>query len=102
MKRAGAQWVRRMCAWWVAAIFCLALAGEGAAQVPQVKIGNPGMGHPTLTMGDSVAVDGDTMVVGAPNSYPYSFSGAGLARVYRSDGQGGWRLKRNCMPLPTS
>jgi hypothetical protein len=68
-------------------------AGRAAAQIPQVKLENPQSGYPTVYMGYSIAVDGDTMIVGAPYTDLSGSSGAGTARVYVSDGTGGWVLQ---------
>ena len=44
-------------------------------------------------MGESIAVDGNTMIVGAPYTAPFGLYHAGTARVYVSDGRGGWVLQ---------
>lgn len=53
-----------------------------AAQTPQFKLRCPGANH----LGRSVAISGETLIVGAP----WSSSQVGSAYVYQSDGQGGW------------
>lgn len=63
-------------------------SGPAQAQIPEFQIENPQSGYQTGSMGSSVAVDGDTMIVGAGSTYP-----AGVALVYVSNGLGGWELQ---------
>ena len=58
-----------------------------------MKLENPQSGYPTGNMGQSVGVDGDTMIVGAPQTDPSALRDTGTARVYVSDGLGGWSLQ---------
>ena len=72
-------------------------AGPGVssalAEYSEFKLENPGLGYPTQQMGYSIAVDGNTMIVGAPLTDPSGLADAGTARVYVGDGMGGWVLQ---------
>jgi hypothetical protein len=68
----------------------LALAGGARAQVPQVKLENPQIRHPTVELGRSVSVDSDTMIAGMPDTDFNGLNRSGVPRVWRSDGLGGW------------
>jgi hypothetical protein len=74
----------------VAMTFVIGLA---QAQAPQFKLENPDEGFTTGGMGRAVAVDGDTMIVGAPLANFSIRSNTELARIYRADGLGGWTLE---------
>jgi len=63
------------------------------AQLAEFKIENPNFGHLTTSMGASVAVDGDTLIAGAHHTRLGGMDSAGLARIYRADGLGGWALE---------
>ncbi|MFC1601038.1 FG-GAP repeat protein [Candidatus Sumerlaeota bacterium] len=72
---------------------CMALSTSGSGEIPQVKIENPQSGFPTEEMGRSVSVDGDTVVVGAPDTNANGTSEAGTVQIFRSDGLGSWTLE---------
>lgn len=65
-----------------------------AAGLSAFKIENPQSGYPTQRFGYSVAIDGDTMVVGAPDDPFYYPANKDVARVYVSNGSGGWYLQQ--------
>ena len=70
------------------------LAGNRAqAEISQFKLENPQSGHGTRSMGNSISVDGNTMVVGAKSTDPNEIFGAGVARVYKTDDLGNWTLE---------
>jgi len=60
----------------------------------ETKIPNPDVGYPAAHLGESVSLDGDTLVVGAPNT---TLGGdlfeAGAAYVYRNQGAENWTLE---------
>ena len=92
MKKTSASWISISSRLWAFAFTAILTAGAWA-QPPQFKIQNPQKGHLTGQMGRSVAVDGDTMIAGADSTDPNGLSDAGVARVYRADGLGGWTLE---------
>ena len=57
-----------------------------AAPTPQFKLENPQMGSDASGMGCSVAMDGDTMIVGANTEDVTGVGSAGKVRVYVTDG----------------
>jgi hypothetical protein len=65
-------------------VFEILVVCSAGAQVPQFKLENPDEGDLARSLGRAVAIDGDTMIAGAPGT------GIGTVRVYRADGQGGW------------
>lgn len=78
---------------WAATLF--------ASSVPiENKISNPGHGHPTYRLGRSVAVDGETMVTGAPFSRVDYFTEPGVARVYTRNAKGTWVLQQELLASP--
>ncbi len=60
------------------------------AQFAEVKLENPLSGHRTRSLGYSSALDGDTLIAGAPDTHLPGALGAGLACIFRNDGQGNW------------
>ena len=69
-----------------------AVLGEELA-IPHIEIENPQAGYPTGWLGDSMAMDGNTLIVGANDSDRERMYAVGIARVYVSDGVGGWSLQ---------
>ena len=75
-------------------VMCLSLmATVASAELPQVKFENPQIGYPTGGMGSSVFVDGDTIIIGAPDTTHNELQEAGNALIYRADGLAGWILE---------
>ena len=73
-------------------------ASSARAQIPHFKIENPASGYATGKMGNSVAIDGNTMVMGAPDStffssLPTSFFFTGMVQIYVKDDTGKWVLQ---------
>lgn len=85
--------------WLIASLVCVAtlvaLASSAFASDTAIrqKLENPDTGHPPGDMGVSVAVDGDTMVLGAPETNSSGLSEAGSVYVYTRDGSGFWTLQ---------
>ena len=75
------------------ALLLAAIASNVFAYPPQTKIQNPKSGTNTGLMGSSIAIDGNTMIVGAQATYVSELKNAGMARVYVTDGTGGWKLQ---------
>ena len=75
------------------ALALLLPALDAGAQIPQFKLENPQVGSPTVQLGYSTSLDGDTMVVGAPFSDLGGMVSAGLVRVFRRDGLGNWQIE---------
>ena len=80
---------------------CLTLFAVGAAPVQadppeQTEIAKllPVPGIELGTFGTSVSIDGDTLVVGAPNYVPHP-TGPGLVYIYNRDAQGNWTEHAN-------
>lgn len=78
----------------ILAIFCMFLVAPTlfakAAQIPQMKIENPDQANLAHRLGHSIAVDADTMVIGAPD-YQHGYTNeVALARVYVRNAMGGW------------
>jgi hypothetical protein len=63
-----------------------------AHALPEFKIENPDEGYPAEHLGYSIAIDGNTMIVGAPRTYSTGPGGSakGAAWVYRRDDAGKW------------
>jgi len=79
-----------MCALILAGVaLSFALAANALAQVSEFKIRNP-VSEATIQLGYSCAIDGNTMILGAPYSTVNGVSGVGFASVYRRNAQGEW------------
>lgn len=89
-------------------IFCI--ISNTLAQIPQEKLENPGSGaFPTGQMGYSIAVDGNTMIVGAPTTTSSlvtntgaikEYPKAGSARIYSKGIDGRWNLEADLTASP--
>ena len=66
---------------------------SAVAQVYRMKLPNPDEGFPTGTSGRSVALEGDTMVIGASLTAPFGLDNAGVVRIYKFDGNSSWTLQ---------
>ena len=64
--------------------------GSAQAQITQVKIDYPEPGYPDGYLGNSIAVDGNTMIAGAPYADANGIVNSGMARIYRKDSHGNW------------
>lgn len=77
----------------------ISAAGMGteatAGGIAETKLARARPGAKVRVMGHSIAVDGDTMVIGAPYSYSYpvGWREAGAVQIYRSNGAGAWILE---------
>ena len=60
------------------------------AQYTELRIDNPQAGVEPHNLGQASAIDGPTLVLGAPRSDADNTLGPGLARIYRQDNQGNW------------
>ena len=67
-------------------------------QVPQVKIQNPDDGYPIGGLGLSVAIDGDTLIAGAPTTNANGLYLSGVVRIYKSNDQDSWELHTELIP----
>jgi hypothetical protein len=76
----------------VALLLGAAVLGEELA-IPHIEIENPQAGYPPGCLGSSMAMDGDTLIVGAKYSDRERLYAVGIARVYVRDGMGGWSLQ---------
>lgn len=73
---------------WVTALGIARLAA-GESYFP-VQIENPDFGPAVVRLGQSVAIDGDTILAGAPFSFPAGVYLGGVACVYARDAHGHW------------
>ncbi len=74
----------------ICAVALLFLGARPVQAIEEFKIENPDEGYLREELGTSVAIDGDTMVAGAPETSSAIASRHGVALVYKSDGAGGW------------
>ena len=93
MRRIGYRRVAIMFTFLLLCGFTIPLISAAQPALPQFEIRNPQSGYPTKQMGNSVAIDGDTMIVGAPSSEPSGLLKAGTAMIYVRDGLGKWTLQ---------
>ncbi len=77
---------------WVTALGIARLAA-GESYFP-VQIENPDFGPAVVRLGQSVAIDGDTILAGAPFSFPAGVYLGGVACVYARDAHGHWSLQQ--------
>ena len=71
-----------------------AKASITSPDVPQIKIENPESGYPDGQMGYSIAIDGNTMIVGSPYTQVTRLGRAvGVARIYKRNDAGEWALQ---------
>jgi len=73
-------------------------ASSVAAQFAEYKLENPQVGYQTSDLGRSTAIDGDTLLVGAPLTSLGDALQGGIVRVYRDDGLGNWALEAELIP----
>lgn len=71
------------------------LSSSAPAQFIESKLKDPYQGNDVDGLGKSIAIDGDTLIAGAPYTNFPNLSYAGLARVYRNDGFGNWTAEQD-------